>query len=55
MPAGRDYTPVHEYVYKLQRILPTLHTATARRLAQARHAFMAAFFDRLDAEMQGRA
>lgn len=50
-PTGRDYTPVHEYVFKLRRLLDTLHTPTARRLGEERHAFMAAFFERLDAEM----
>lgn len=50
-PTGADYTPVHEYVYKLRHLLATLHTETARRLGVDRHAFMQAFFDRLDAEM----
>jgi uncharacterized protein len=54
-PFARDYTPVHEYVYKLQCILTTLHTATARRIGAERHAFMQQFFDRLDAEMLGEA
>jgi uncharacterized protein len=53
-PSGDDYTPVHEYIYKLQRILATLHTESARRIGAERHRFMAVFFDRLDAEMQGR-
>jgi uncharacterized protein len=53
-PGGANYTPVHEFVYKLQRILPTLYTATARRLGAERHRFMLAFFDQLDAEMLGR-
>lgn len=52
MPTGADYTPVHEYVFKLRRLLDTLHTPTAQRLGAERHAFMAAFFERLDAEMQ---
>jgi uncharacterized protein len=50
-PHGHDYTPVHEYVYKLRHLLATLHTASARRIGAARHATMQAFFDRLDAEM----
>ncbi|HXF61374.1 MAG TPA: HD domain-containing protein [Caldilineaceae bacterium] len=54
-PSGPAYTPVHEYVYKLQRILPTLYTPTARRIGAERHAFMQSFFDRLDAEMLGLA
>lgn len=52
-PTGADYTPVHEFVYKLQRLLATLHTQTARRIGQERHAFMATFFAQLDREMVG--
>ncbi len=50
-PAGADYTPVHEYVYKLRRLLSTLHTETAKALAERRHLFMEAFFQELDDEM----
>ncbi len=52
-PEGPDYTPVHEYVYKLSRILPTLHTSTARRIGGERYEFMRRFFEQLDAEMTG--
>jgi uncharacterized protein len=52
-PLGANYTPVHEFVYKLQRIADTLHTASARRIAAQRHRFMCAFYDQLDAEMLG--
>jgi len=48
---GPDYTPVHEFVYKLDRIPERLYTATARAIARERQAFMRAFFDRLDEEM----
>jgi uncharacterized protein len=51
-PSGADYTPVHEFVYKLQRLLATLHTPTARRMGAERHAFMADFFEHLDREMR---
>jgi uncharacterized protein len=51
-PQGRDYTPVHEYVFKLRRLLGTLHTPSARRIGEERHAFMVAFFERLDVEMR---
>jgi len=54
-PQGSDYTPVHEYVYKLQRLQGTLYTATARAVASQRHQFMCLFFDQLDAEIQGLA
>ncbi len=50
---GAAYTPVHEFVYKLDRIPERLYTATARRIAAERQAFMHTFFDRLDAEAQG--
>jgi uncharacterized protein len=49
-----DYTPVHEFVYKLDRIPERLYTATARAIADERQAFMQMFFDRLDAEMLGK-
>jgi uncharacterized protein len=51
MAVGREYTPVHEFVFKLQQLYGTLHTATARALGQSRHATMAAFFAALDAEL----
>jgi len=54
-PAGSDYTPVHEFVYKLQRLQGTLYTAAARAVAAERHRFMCSFYDQLDAEMQGLA
>lgn len=49
---GAEYTPVHEFVYKLDRIPERLYTPTARALAAERLTFMRAFFDRLDAEIQ---
>jgi uncharacterized protein len=54
-PQEHDYTPVHEFVYKLSRIAGTLHTPTAQAIAVERHRFMCAYFDRLDAEMVGLA
>ena len=51
--AGDDYTPVHEYVYKLDKLLGELHTETARRIGRTRHEFMGQFFKRLDSEMAG--
>lgn len=50
-----EHTPVHEYVYKLARIRERLLTESARRLAEERHAFMAAFYERLEREIQGQA
>ncbi len=47
-----DYTPVHEFVYKLRHILTTLHTSTAQRIGKARHDTMVEFYNQLDLEMQ---
>ncbi|MEZ4640774.1 MAG: HD domain-containing protein [Caldilineaceae bacterium] len=52
-PSDADYTPVHEYVYKLRRLLSTLHTETAKAMGARRHAFMETFFEELDDEMMG--
>lgn len=54
-PVGVEYTPVHEFVYKLQRLQATLFTDTARAVAARRHQVMVAFYDQLDAEMLGMA
>ncbi len=39
-----EHTPVHEYHLKLVRIKDRLLTASARQLAEERHAFMVAYF-----------
>lgn len=52
-PMGADYTASHEFVYKLARLQDSLTTASARRLAAARHHIMVEFFQRLDGEVQG--
>lgn len=52
---GDAYTPVHEFVYKLNRIPERLYTATARVIAAERRAIMVTFFERLDEEAQGHA
>jgi uncharacterized protein len=45
-------TPVHEFVYKLQRVYASLYTESARRIGAQRHTYMIAFFSQLDAEME---
>jgi uncharacterized protein len=50
-----QHTPVHEFHMKLVRIRERLLTDSARRLAAERHAFMLAFFDRLEQEVRGLA
>ncbi len=54
-PAGIDYTPSHEFVYKLAQLQDRLLTPTARRIASERHQVMVEFFHRLDAEVMGAA
>ena len=50
-----EHTPVHEYVFKLARIRERLLTDSARQLAEGRHAFMVAFYERLEREARGLA
>jgi len=50
-----DHTPVHEYQMKLLKIRERLLTESARRLAEERHTFMVAFFERLEREVRGLA
>jgi uncharacterized protein len=47
------HTAHHEYHVKLQAIKDRLYTETGRRLAAARHDFMATFFDQIAAEVRG--
>jgi len=48
-----EHTPVHEFVYKLSRVKDSLYTDTARRIGEARHAYMVEFFQRLERELGG--
>jgi len=48
-----EHTPVHEYLFKLSKLAARMCTATGRRLAQQRHAYMAEFFERLAQEVAG--
>jgi len=48
-----DHTPVHEFVVKLSRIRERLYTDEGRTIALERHRYMEAFYQRLDAEVQG--
>ena len=47
------HTPVHEFILKLQHLKERLYTATGRVIAEERHAYMCAFFQRFDAEVRG--
>jgi uncharacterized protein len=50
-----EHTPVKEFHVKLARLRDRMYTATARRIADERHAFMVAFFERLEREVRGEA
>lgn len=50
-----EHTPVHEFHIKLIKIRERLLTTSARHLAVERHAFMVAYYDRLEREVRGLA
>jgi len=50
---GEPHSSYHEYLFKLSKIKDRLYTPTARALGEARHRFMAEFFERLAAEERG--
>ena len=57
--AGRDdqengtHTPVHEYHFKLAKLHDRMHTETGKAIAEERHAYLRAFFERLGREVKG--
>ncbi len=50
---GEPHSSYHEYLFKLSKIKDRLFTPTARALAAERDAYLAEFYRRLGAEMQG--
>lgn len=52
--SANEHTPVHEFVVKLSRIRERIYTHTGRSIAEERHTYMVAFFERLDAEVRGK-
>ncbi len=48
-----NHTPVHEFMVKLSRLKERLFTPTGQSIAEERHAYMVAFFERFDAEVRG--
>ena len=47
------HSPAIEFAVKLSHLAGSLHTKPARVIARERHAFMVAFFERLEAEVTG--
>jgi uncharacterized protein len=52
-PYSEEDTGYREYTLKLSKIKGRMLTTEGKRLATERHAFMEAFFDRLNEEYQG--
>ncbi len=48
------HTPHHEFMVKLKRIKDRLYTESGRQVAETRHNFMAAFFERMADEVAGK-
>ncbi|HOM28925.1 MAG TPA: HD domain-containing protein [Deltaproteobacteria bacterium] len=53
LPYTRDDTGYREYMVKLRKIKDRMLTSEGRRMAQDRHAFMEAFFERFLKEYEG--
>ncbi len=51
---GEPHSAYHEYLFKLRKLKSRLYTAGGRLLAEERHNYMSAFFERLQAESDGR-
>ena len=47
------HSAYHEYTFKLRKIKSRLYTMTGRKLADKRHELMTAYFQQLQAEMEG--
>lgn len=47
---GEPHSAYHEYLFKLRKLKERLHTPTARAIAEERHQFMTAYFEKLAAD-----
>jgi uncharacterized protein len=52
---GEHHSSYHEYLFKLSKVKERLFTASAKKMAEGRHAAMTAFFEQLAAEYEGEA
>ncbi len=50
---GEPHSAYHEFLFKLSNVKDRMHTPTAKALAEARHAYLEAFFEQLGAEVRG--
>lgn len=51
---GEPHSAYHELVFKLANLKDRMFTASARQVAEERHQYMLAFFERLREETEGR-
>lgn len=51
---GPEDSALREFLVKLRWVRERVFTASGRRIAEQRHAFMESFFDQLDREVQGQ-
>lgn len=50
---GEPHSCYHEYLFKLRKIKECLFTTAGREIAEERDAYLAAYFERLKAELRG--
>ncbi len=50
---GEPHSAYHENLFKLTRLLELMYTVSGREIAEERHRYMVAFFERLIAEVRG--
>lgn len=50
---GEPHSSYHEFLFKLRHVKSRLFTTSGKALAEARHAYMLAFYQQLQAEVRG--
>jgi uncharacterized protein len=50
---GEPHSSYHEFLFKLRHVKSRLFTHSGKALAEARHAYMMAFYEQLQAEVRG--
>jgi len=50
---GEPHSSYHEFLFKLRNVKSRMFTTSGKALAEARHAFMLAFYQQLQAEVRG--
>lgn len=50
---GEPHSSYHEFLFKLQKVKSRMFTKTGKSLAEARHTYLVAFYEQLQAEVRG--